>query len=99
MAIVPRGKGIAQKAQPDCCQAPTPLWLEEAVTAAVQAAAVSLVSFSFPSLVTGRDLNLGAAAGAFRAGDKCVKQLKCLPALKIEKKLKFYLQRSYIMFL
>ncbi len=70
----------------------------EAVTAAVLAAAVSWMSFSFPSLVTGRDLNLGgAAAGAFRAGDKCVKQLECLPVLKIKKKIKFYLQRSYTM--
>jgi hypothetical protein len=34
------------------------------------------------------------AEGAFRAGDQCVKQLSCLPELKIKKKLNFYLQRQ-----
>ncbi len=32
--------------------------------------------------------------GAFRASAQCVKQLRCLPGLKTEKELNFYLQRQ-----
>ncbi len=46
--------------------------------------------FMFPFSLCITNLHMGAE-GAFRAGDQYTEQLRCLPALKIERK-KFYLQ-------
>jgi hypothetical protein len=91
MAIVPGEKAADKRLNPTAANLP---FLSPAAAATEAALVGSRASFSFPSLVAGNDLNLGA----FRAGDQCVEQLRCLPALKIEKERKFYSLRRWIMF-
>ncbi len=88
MGIVTGEKAAHKRLNPAAANL-SPLSLAAAVSAA--ALVVPQASFRFPSLVAGNNLNLGesllkdGAEGAFRAGDHCVEQLRCLPVLKNSK--------------
>ncbi len=89
MASAPGEKAADKRLNPTAANVPR-LSLVSAVTAA--AAAVSRTSFLFWLRATTWILVKDGGEGAFRAGDQCVKQLRWLPVLKIEKKINFYLQ-------
>ncbi len=95
--FIPRATiGCPQKAQPTAANlepSPCPQTLSLAAAVAAAVAVVSQVSFHFPSLVTGNNLNLSERAeGACRqwqcrAGD----QLECVKQVRKSKKKRKYL--------